>query len=222
MTPCDDPYPWLSEFLCEYVDGSMPPAETLAFEQWLRGDPALAQHVARLVQAREWCCQSTSPKAPCDFAASLHRRLVAEGLEDATASRPAVRHRTTRRSSGVTAQVTLRAEDPYATALLLRSALLLLVLGAVVIARFGLYAEAERSALAPTAALSPAAQASALATLADSPENVAATGAHAVLRRPTALRTVRSWGEARPAVARQTSRSVSVGTDLLLRIRAGR
>lgn len=231
MTPCDDPYPWLSEFLCEYVDGAMPPAEKLAFEQWLLGDPALAQHVARLVQARAWCCQSTSPKAPCDFAAALHRRLVAEGLEDAPAGRPAVGHRTMRRSSAATAPALTRtaptrADDPYATALLLRSAILLLVLGAVVIARFGLYAEAERAALVPSAALSAAAQASALAALADSPEDAAADAPHAVLRRPAALRTVRAWGEARPAstrpaLPRQTPRSVPLGSDLLLRIRAG-
>ena len=43
MTPCDDPYPWLSDFLCDYGDGALPPSEQAAFEKWL------------LNAVAEWC-----------------------------------------------------------------------------------------------------------------------------------------------------------------------
>lgn len=221
MTPCDDPYPWLSEFLCDYVDGEMPPAEQAAFEEWLRGDPRLAAHVAGLVRTRRICCQSQAPKAPCDFVAALHRRLVAEGLEEAPACGPPRVHGTTRRAAPVVldrgAAVPLDRLDAASTALLMRSAALLLVLGAVVIARFGLHRETSDYLAAP--AVPAFAQSEALAALAPSPERpIELVPLAQVQRRPAGARLVRAHADVRPAAPR----AAVLQTNALLRIRAGR
>lgn len=226
MTPCDDPYPWLSDFLCDYVDGAMPPSEQAAFEEWLRGDPALAVHVAHLVQARRWCCQSEAPKAPCDFVAALHRRLVAEGLEEAPAApelsaRPLVRG-TVRRVRASAASAPSARFDAASPALLMRSALLLIVLSAVVMARFGLHAEAQRASEQTALQASPLTSEQ-LAVLAEAP--VAAAEEQAAVftvRRPSA-RLVRTHAAERGAVRSGTPRTSAAPfrQDVLLRIRAG-
>ena len=79
MPESDDTYPWLSEFLCEYVDGTMRPAERALFEERIAGDPALARHVARLVQARRLLCAfGCGVQAPCDLHETLRQRLTDE------------------------------------------------------------------------------------------------------------------------------------------------
>lgn len=214
MTPCDDPYPWLSEFLCAYVDGEMPPAEQAAFDERLRGDDRLAAHVARLVQTRQLCCRSAAPKAPCDFMAALHRRLADEGLEAPAALRHApTQHGTVQRPAPL-------APTADATALLVRSALLLLVLGAVAMARFGLYADPETPAL-QTAVVDAETTAEAALALAAAPQADPVRNASAtfVARRPAGARLAVPLAEPRrPAV-----RSVfAPSSDALLRIRAAR
>lgn len=212
MMPCDDPYPWLSEFLCAYVDGEMPPAEQAAFDERLRGDAQLATYVSRLVQTRQLCCRSSAPKAPCDFMAALHRRLADEGLETPAPLRHAPQHHgTVRRAAPVPAM-----PDPHATALLVRSALLLLVLGAVAMARFGLHAEAE-----PHVAATGLVEATAALALAASPEAAPDRPAPAtfVARRTAAARLAAPLAEPRrPAVRGFYAPS----GEALLRIRAAR
>ncbi len=81
MRQCDDEYPWLSEFLCEYVDGTMHPSARSAFEECLRGNPALRQHVARLQATRNALCgYGCDVHAPCNLREELHARLLREGL----------------------------------------------------------------------------------------------------------------------------------------------
>ena len=81
MRHCDDQYPWLSEFLCEYVDGTMPPSARAAFEECLRGNVALQQHIARLQATRDALCSyGCDVHAPCDLRDTLHARLEREGL----------------------------------------------------------------------------------------------------------------------------------------------
>ena len=81
MRECDDQYPWLGEFLCEYVDGTMDPAVHAAFEECLRGDAHLADHVGRLVQARRALCRyGCRVQAPCDLHEALHRRIAGEAI----------------------------------------------------------------------------------------------------------------------------------------------
>ena len=84
MPERDDTYPWLSEFLCEYVDGTMRPAERALFEERIAGDPVLARHVARLVQARRLLCAfGCGVQAPCDLHETLRQRLTAEPADGA-------------------------------------------------------------------------------------------------------------------------------------------
>jgi len=211
MTPCDDPYPWLSEFLCAYVDGEMPPAEQAAFDERLRGDARLAAHVARLVQTRRLCCGSTAPKAPCDFVAALHRRLAAEGLEAPVSVHLPGRRGTTRRTTAPTGSA-----EAYTSALLVRSALLLLVLSAVTIARFGLYAHPD-----PRMAATDVIDARAALALASAPQAESASNAPAmfVARRPAVARLATPLAEPRRPVVRSVYAPTS---DALLRIRAAR
>lgn len=95
MRHCDDQYPWLSEFLCEYVDGTMAPSARAAFEECLRGNAALQQHVARLKATRavlgDYGCDV---HAPCNLRDSLHARLEREGLLAADAEADAAPVRT--------------------------------------------------------------------------------------------------------------------------------
>ena len=89
MRQCDDQYPWLSEFLCEYVDGTMAPSARAAFEECLRGNVPLQQHIARLRATRAVLCgYGCDVHAPCNLRDTLHARLEREGLlADVTAQR---------------------------------------------------------------------------------------------------------------------------------------
>ena len=81
MRECDDQYPWLGEFLTEYVDGTMSPAARAAFEECLRGNPALAGYVERLrLTRRVLCGYGCGVHAPCNLHEQLHARLKQEGL----------------------------------------------------------------------------------------------------------------------------------------------
>ncbi len=73
-------YPWLSEFLCEYVDGTMDPAARAMFEECLCGNDDLAAHVERLRAARQLLCAygCKGMHAPCDLHYALHQRIARE------------------------------------------------------------------------------------------------------------------------------------------------
>ncbi|ARA93559.1 MAG: hypothetical protein D6685_10135 [Bacteroidetes bacterium] len=73
------PYPWLHEFLCEYVDGTMDPGLRAAFEEYVRANPDLARHIECLCQARQLLCQhGCRLHAPQDVRDRLQRRLAGE------------------------------------------------------------------------------------------------------------------------------------------------
>ncbi len=81
MRDCDDQYPWLGEFLTEYVDGTMSPAARAAFEECLRGNPDLTGFVERLRHTRQMLCgYGCDVHAPCNLREQLHARLLREGL----------------------------------------------------------------------------------------------------------------------------------------------
>lgn len=48
----DCPYEWLSEWLCEYVDGTMDPSVRAVFDEYLEANPELSRHVERLCEMR--------------------------------------------------------------------------------------------------------------------------------------------------------------------------
>ena len=51
--PEDDcPYVWISEWLCEYVDGTMDPSMQAVFEEYMEANPELSAHVERLCRTR--------------------------------------------------------------------------------------------------------------------------------------------------------------------------
>lgn len=67
------------EFLCEYVDGTMDPSVRDAFEEYLRANPALAEHVERLRHTRMLLCQyGCQCKAPQGLQNRLRRELACE------------------------------------------------------------------------------------------------------------------------------------------------
>ena len=75
----DDDFSDLDEWLCEYVDGTIDPAARRAFEEYMRANPALAQHVQRLFQARNLLCTyGCRHQAPTGLQPRLHRRLAVE------------------------------------------------------------------------------------------------------------------------------------------------
>lgn len=62
----------MDEFLCEYVDGTMDPVVLKAFEEYLRANPQMAEHVQCLCQAKRFLAQ----QAACPHATSeLQRKL---------------------------------------------------------------------------------------------------------------------------------------------------
>ncbi len=74
----DGAYAWLDEFLCEYVDGTMDPAARMAFEEYLRANPQLLEHVQRLCRARQVLCRYGERRAPRGFQSRLRSRLACE------------------------------------------------------------------------------------------------------------------------------------------------
>ncbi len=74
-----DDFSDLDEWLCEYVDGTIDPVARRAFEEYMRANPALAQHVQRLFQARNLLCTyGCRHQAPMGLQPRLHRRLAVE------------------------------------------------------------------------------------------------------------------------------------------------
>lgn len=69
----------LDEFLCEYVDGSMDPVVREVFEEYVRENPDLAEHVQCLCEAREALIHSACAcRLKADFLDRLRRRLTIE------------------------------------------------------------------------------------------------------------------------------------------------
>ncbi len=70
-------YAWLSEWLCEYVDGTMDPSVRAVFEEYLAANPALREHVDRLCRTRDLlgqcACREQGKRAAKDLQASLGR-----------------------------------------------------------------------------------------------------------------------------------------------------
>lgn len=85
LRPEDDcPFSDLDELLCEYVDGTMDPAVRQVFEEYLRTNPALAHHVARLRRTRELLAQHSTCRlrAPDGFQARLRQQLAFEMMRE--------------------------------------------------------------------------------------------------------------------------------------------
>lgn len=69
----------LDEFLCEYVDGTMDPVVREVFEEYVRDNPDLAEHVQCLCDARDALVHSAcSCRLKADFIDRLRRRLSVE------------------------------------------------------------------------------------------------------------------------------------------------
>lgn len=69
-------YPWLTDFLCDYVDGTMEPQARAMFDECLAANPELQAHVVSLTQARSTLCRyGRNVEAPRDLHSSLHERL---------------------------------------------------------------------------------------------------------------------------------------------------
>ncbi len=69
----------LDEFLCEYVDGTMDPVVRKVFEEYVRENPELAEHVQCLCEAREALVHSVCVcQLKADFLDRLRRRLSQE------------------------------------------------------------------------------------------------------------------------------------------------
>ncbi len=74
------PYADLDEYLCEYVDGEMDPSVRSVFEEYLRSDGALAEHVDSLRRTREMLSaySNRGPGVCCGAEARLRSRLSHE------------------------------------------------------------------------------------------------------------------------------------------------
>ncbi len=69
----------LDEWLCEYVDGTIDTPARLALEEYMRVNPALAQHVQCLLQAKKLLClYGCRHQAPHGLQPRLHERLARE------------------------------------------------------------------------------------------------------------------------------------------------
>ena len=77
MPACPDAcYPWLTDFLCDYVDGTMEPQARAMFEECLTTNPELQAHVVSLTQARTTLGRyGRHVEAPTDLHRALHARL---------------------------------------------------------------------------------------------------------------------------------------------------
>ncbi|HEX7070845.1 MAG TPA: hypothetical protein VF190_08560 [Rhodothermales bacterium] len=73
----------LDEFLCEYVDGTMDPAVRAAFEEYLRLNPELYEHVQCLRETRSMLCRyGCRLRAPEALQQRLRERLGEEMLTE--------------------------------------------------------------------------------------------------------------------------------------------
>lgn len=74
----------LDEFLCEYVDGTMDPAVRAAFEEYLRLNPSLYEHIDCLRETRSMLCRyGCRLRAPAALQQRLRERLGEELLAPA-------------------------------------------------------------------------------------------------------------------------------------------
>jgi hypothetical protein len=60
--PSPPPYTWLDEWLCEYVDGTMDPSLEAVFEDYVRANPELHDHIERLRRTRSLLCACGAPR----------------------------------------------------------------------------------------------------------------------------------------------------------------
>jgi len=74
----------LDEFLCEYVDGTMDPVVRTVFEEYLRQNPHLVEHVECLRQTRSVLCRyGCRMRAPAALQERLRARLAQESVSGA-------------------------------------------------------------------------------------------------------------------------------------------
>jgi anti-sigma factor RsiW len=86
----DCPYAWISEWLCEYVDGTMDPSMEAVFEEYMEANPELAEHVKRLCHTRtllsECDCDREAPdQTKARLRAAAHRQAPGPDASDAEA-----------------------------------------------------------------------------------------------------------------------------------------
>ena len=86
----DCPYAWISEWLCEYVDGAMDPSMEAVFEEYMEANPELAEHVERLCHTRtllsECDCDREAPdQTKARLRAAAHRQAPGPDASDAEA-----------------------------------------------------------------------------------------------------------------------------------------
>ena len=75
----DCSYAWISEWLCEYVDGTMDPSMQAVFEEYMEANPELAAHVERLCRTRALLAECECRRAATDRAkARVHQAKRAE------------------------------------------------------------------------------------------------------------------------------------------------
>jgi hypothetical protein len=76
----------MDEFLCEYVDGAMDPVVLEAFEEYLRANPSMAEHVQCLCQAKRFLSQQGScPHATGRLQERLRSAIAREQLGQSSA-----------------------------------------------------------------------------------------------------------------------------------------
>lgn len=79
MRDSDEKYPWLSEFICEYVDDTMDPDARAMFEEYLAADPSLYQYVCSLKNTRKMLQHhGCKLHAPCSLQQQLRARIALE------------------------------------------------------------------------------------------------------------------------------------------------
>lgn len=77
----------MDEFLCEYVDGAMDPVVLEAFEEYLRANPSMAEHVRCLCQAKRFLSQQGScPHATGELQDRLRTAIAREQLGSPTSA----------------------------------------------------------------------------------------------------------------------------------------
>ncbi|WP_022835840.1 anti-sigma factor family protein [Salisaeta longa] len=80
----DASYEWLDEWLCEYVDGTMPPAQRRIFEQYVDADPQLKAHIEDLKATRQLlqrcrCTKAASQRAQARICRTVECELLRSG-----------------------------------------------------------------------------------------------------------------------------------------------
>lgn len=61
----DQPYGWIDEWLCEYVDGTMDPALEAVFTSYVEANPQLKEHIEELQQTRDLLKQCRHVPGEC-------------------------------------------------------------------------------------------------------------------------------------------------------------